>query len=223
MVAWICEFFDSQWPQSQKRYGSCKRWKGGKRSLSNKKDNQEQIVSKDKEKNRGRKSKTLPPIPAQEVDIPLVVGSASCSPLTGGINANDCSIGLSIGMSFYDDATIGDNTLSRDTNDELIQMLDDNDANEIGDGSTSDAEGDGYKCVISFKDRMKEVELKHSCYDANKIESGVEIDDNDAFVYEVMDESVQSMLYGASPGWSPPCAPDDWNPTINRNKGEPLF
>jgi hypothetical protein len=26
-----------------------------------------------------------------------------------------------------------------------------------------------------------------------------------------------------APGWSPPPCPDDWNPTINRNKGEPLF
>jgi hypothetical protein len=86
-------------------------------------------VSKDKEKKRGRKSKTLPTIPAQEVDIPLVVGSASCSPLTGGINVNDSSIGPSIEVSCYDDATIGDNTVSRDTNDELIQKLDDNDAN----------------------------------------------------------------------------------------------
>jgi hypothetical protein len=70
---------------------------------------------------------------------------------------------------------------------------------------------------------MKEVKLKRLCYDANEIESGVEVDDNDAFVCEVTDESVQSRLYGALPGWSPPCAPDDWNPTINRNKGEPLF
>ena len=206
------------------RCGSCKRWKGGKRSLSNKKDNQEQTVSKDKEKKRGRKIKTLPPIPAQEVDIPLevggalVLGGATCSPLTGGVNATDSSIGPSIGMSFYNDATIGDNTVPQDTNDELIQMLDDNDANEIGDGGTSDAEGDGYKCVHSFKDGMKEVELEHLCYDANEIESGVEVDDNDAFVCEVTDESVQSMLYGAPPGWSPLCAPDDWNPTINRNK-----
>ncbi len=37
------------------------------------------------------------------------------------------------------------------------------------------------------------------------------------------DESVQSMLYRAPPGWSSPFGPDDWNPTINRNKGEPLF
>ncbi len=79
----------------QKRCGTCKRWKGGKRSLSNKKDNKEQTVSNDKAKKRGRKSKTLPPIPAQEVDIPLkvggdlVVGSATFNPLTGGVNANN--------------------------------------------------------------------------------------------------------------------------------------
>jgi hypothetical protein len=113
--------------------------------------------------------------------------------------------------------------VSQDTNDELIQMLDYMDANETGGGGTSDAEGDGYKCVHSFKDEMKEVELKHLCFDANEIESGVEVDDNDAFVCEVTDESVRSRLYGAPPGWSAPCAPDDWNPTINRNKGEPLF
>jgi hypothetical protein len=29
VVAWMCEFCDSQWPQLQKRCGSCKRWKGG--------------------------------------------------------------------------------------------------------------------------------------------------------------------------------------------------
>jgi hypothetical protein len=29
---------------------------------------------------------------------------------------------------------------------------------------------------------MKEVELERLCYDANEIESGVEVDDNDAFV-----------------------------------------
>ncbi len=104
-------------------------------------------------------------------------------------------------------------------------MLDDNDANKIGDGGASDAEGDGYKCVIAFKDGMKEVELERLCYDANAIESGVEVevDDNDVFVCEVTDDSVQSRLYGAPSGWSLPYAPDDWNPTVNTNKEEPLF
>ncbi len=100
-------------------------------------------------------------------------------------------------------------------------MLDDNDANEVGDGGTSDAEGEGYKCVVSFKDGMKEVELEGLCFDANEIESGVEVDDNDAFVCEVKDNTSNSSLYGALPDWSAPSAPDDWNPTNNINRGEP--
>jgi hypothetical protein len=105
-------------------------------------------MSKDNEKKSCRKSKTLPTAPAQKVDIPLVVGGASCSPLTRGTNANDSSIEPSIGMSSYDDATIGDNTVSQDKNDELIQMLNDNDANEIGDGGTSDAEDEEHMCCF---------------------------------------------------------------------------
>ncbi len=80
----------------------------------------------------------------------LVEGGATFSPLTGGLNANDSSIGPSIGMSSYDDATIGHNKVSRETNDELIQMLNECDANELGDGGTTDAEGEGYECVVSF-------------------------------------------------------------------------
>ncbi len=74
---------------------------------------------KDKEKKRGRKRKMLPPSPAKEVDDPLLVGGVSCSPLTG-INANDSSVGPFIGMSSYEDVTIGDNTATQDTNDDLI-------------------------------------------------------------------------------------------------------
>jgi hypothetical protein len=97
------------------------------------------MVPNNKGKKRGRKRKSLTPsIQGQDVDIPLVVGGAlavgeaTFSPLTGGVNAIDSSLGPSIGMSSYDDATIGDNTVSQETNDELIQMLDDIDANEHG-------------------------------------------------------------------------------------------
>ncbi len=34
-------------------------------------------------------------------------------------------------------------------------------------------------------------------FDANEIESGVEVDDNDAFMCEVTDDSEQSRLYRA--------------------------
>ncbi len=166
------------------------------KKLIKKKDNQEPTVSKDKEKKGGRKSKMLPHPPAQEVDVLLVVGGISCSLLTG-INANDSPIGPSIGMSSYEDATIGEDTLAQDTNDDLIRMLNDVDANEIGDGGTSDAKGDGYKCVIFSIDGMTEVKFECKCFDANEIESGVEVDNNDAFVCEVTDDGVQSRLYGA--------------------------
>jgi hypothetical protein len=63
LVAWICEFCDSQWPQLQKRCGTCKRWKGGKRSLLAKKNSKEKTMLKDKGRKRGRKSKLLTPIP----------------------------------------------------------------------------------------------------------------------------------------------------------------
>ncbi len=53
------------------------------------------------------------------------------------------------------------------------------------------------------------MELEHLCFDANKIESQIEVDDNDAFVCEVTDYIVQSRMYRALPGWSPPYAPAD--------------
>ncbi len=92
-----------------------------------KRTQRKKTVSNNKGKKRGRESKLLTPIPDQDVNIPLVVGGAlvvvgdtTFSPLTGGLNANKSSTGPSIGMNSYDDATIGDNTVARETNDELI-------------------------------------------------------------------------------------------------------
>ena len=100
----------------------------------------ENTVSKEKGKKRGRKSKSLTPIPGQDVDIPLVVGGAlvvgdtTFSPLTGGLNANKSSLGQSTGTQSNDDATIGEITVAQDSNDEMIRVLDKNDANDVGDG-----------------------------------------------------------------------------------------
>jgi hypothetical protein len=94
-------------------------------------------------------------------------------------------------------------------------VLNENDTNEVGDGGTSDAEGDGYECVVRFQDGMKEVDSEHLCFDAHEIESGIEVDDLDAIVCEVKDHTSKSRLYGSSPGWSAPSAPHDWDPTIN--------
>jgi hypothetical protein len=99
----------------------------------------------------------------------LVVGDTTFSPLTRGLNANESSLGHSIGTNSYDNATIGENTVTQDMNDEMIQVLNENDANEVGDGGTSDAEGDGYKCVVCFQDGMKEVDSECLCFDAHEI------------------------------------------------------
>ncbi len=195
-----------------------------------KRDSKEKTVSKEKGKKRDRKSKSLTrPIPGQDIDIPLVVGGAlvvgdtTFSSLTGGLNANESSLGHSIGTNSYNDATIGENTVARETNDEMIRALDENDANEVGDGGTSDAEGNGYECGVCFQDGMKEVDSKCLCFDAHEIESGVEVDDLDSIVCEVKDHTSKSRLYGAPPGRSAPSAPHDWDPTINLNHGELPF
>ncbi len=63
-------------------------------------------------------------------------------------------------------------------------MLDRNDANDVGDGGSSDGEGEGYKCIVTFQDKMKELDSNCLCFDAHKIESGVEIDDLNVVVCE---------------------------------------
>ncbi len=37
----------------------------------------------------------------------------------------------------------------------MIRVLDKNDANDVGDGGTSDGEGEGYKCIVAFQEGMK--------------------------------------------------------------------
>ncbi len=105
----------------------------------------------------------------------------------------------------------------------MIQALNEDGTSEVGDGGTSDAEGGGHECVVSFQDRMTEVDYEHLCFDANENESGVEVDNNYATVCDLKDNTSNSRLYGALPGWSAPSAPDDWDPTININRGEPRF
>jgi hypothetical protein len=50
-------------------------------------------------------------------------------------------------------------TVMRKSNDECIKLLQaEDDINDIGDGGTSNGEGEGYDSVHSFQDGMKEVE-----------------------------------------------------------------
>jgi len=103
-----------------------------------------------------------------------------------------------------------------------IKLLQDEDENEVGDGGDSDGEGDGYECVTSFREGMKEVEREHLDHDAQEIEHDVEVDDDDAAVCNNnKTNDVQSTLFGAPKGSSPPGQPEDWNPRVNSSRGEP--
>ncbi len=105
----------------------------------------------------------------------------------------------------------------------MIRVLNENDANEVGDGGTSDGEGKGYECIVSFQEGMKEADAKRLCFDTHEIEGGVDLDDLNAVMCEVKDLTSKSTLYGAPPGWSAPSPLHDWNPTFNVNRVEPLF
>ncbi len=41
------------------------------------------------------------------------------------------------------------------------------------------------------------------------------MDDNNVFVCELSDTNLQTGLYGAPEGWSPPSAPNNWNTKVN--------
>jgi hypothetical protein len=138
----------------------------------------------------------------------------SCIPLTGTV-ANDGYIGVHSYDIDNEDTSIGDDKVASETNNELIKILNESDTDEVGDGGSSDAEGDDYECVLSFQDGMKEMECEHLCNDADEIENDVEVDDDNAFVCDASTNIAQSILFGAPEGWSPPIVPDNWNPPLN--------
>ncbi len=66
---------------------------------------------------------------------------------------------------------------------------------------------------------MKEVELKRLCFDANEIESGVEVDNNDAFVCVCACPLVMRGLAVNHALTSTSCPPNDipsipWSPVV---------
>jgi hypothetical protein len=193
------------------RCSACKSWRGGKRgalkkSESTKKDKQHTV-------NLVRKPKQTQPAATVAVDCSnlLISGEDAFSPLPAGPNVNDESIEEST-IDWENDSF---DTVTCENNDECINLLQaEDDINNIGDGGTSNGKGEGYYCVHSFRDEMKEVEREHLNHDTDEIEHCVEADDDDAIACDEPN-MVSSALPGAPNGWSPHSPPDDWNPTIN--------
>ena len=201
------------------RCGACKSWRGGKRgaqkkSESSKKDKQHTV-------NRGRKPKQTQPAATVAVACSnlLISGEDAFSPLTAGPNINDESIEEST-IDWENDSI---DTVTCESNDECMKLLQaEDDINNIGDGGTSNGKGEGYDCVHSFQDGMKEVEREHLDDDTDEIEHCVEANNDNAFICDEPN-MVPSALPGAPNGWSPPSPPDNWNPIVNSLKREPPF
>ena len=134
------------------------------------------------------------------------------------------SIGLTFEESIIDwedNASI--DTAGREINDEHIKLLQVEDGEqEIGDGGSSDGEGNVYECVVSFLEGMKDVEIERLHRDADEIEHCIEANDEDAILCDKTSPKVSGLI-GAPIGWSAHFPPANWNPTVNLSKGEPLF
>jgi hypothetical protein len=220
---WIRENCDAQWCDDFKSCGKCKKQRGGKRDSYNRTGKEKHATKGQKLSQRkcSQKRKFLPL--AEEVNIEsnsMAIGS--CNPLRGTV-ANDGSIGVSSYDMNNEDTCIVDNTAARETNNELIKILDESYTNEVGNGGSSDAEGDGYEYVLTFQDGMKEVERERLCNYADEIENIIEVDNDVAFMSDASNNIAQSVLFGVPEGWSPPTARDDCDPLINSIKGEPAF
>jgi len=222
-TVWICDKCDTEQSEDKRRCGTCKSWKGGKRGAMKMMKPTKKDTATPKISAAGRKKKNTPP-PTALLNVAAcsslsIEGDDLFSPLTvTGPEMND-----SFEESTYDwenASSIGEDTVARESNDERIKLLQDQDENEVGDGGDSDGEGDGYECVTSFRLGMKEVERERLEYDAQEIEHDVEVDDDDACVCEETND-VQCTLFGAPKGWSPPGQPEDWNPRVNSSRGEP--
>jgi hypothetical protein len=185
------------------RCSACKSWRGGKRgalkkSESFKKDKQHTVYC-------GRKPKQTQPAATVAVDCSnLFISSEDAfSPLTPVPNINDESIEVST-IDWENDSI---DTVTRESNDECVKLLQaEDDINDIGDGGTSNGKGEGYDCVHSFQDGMKEVERERLDHDTDEIENCVQADDDDTIVCDEPN-MVPSVLPGAPNGWSPASPP----------------
>ena len=163
-----------------------------------------------------RKPKNIPTI-----TVAMTGDNDALSPLTSPVpNIHEESFEEST-LNWENDASI--DTAGREMNDELIKLLKaEDDEQEVSDGGLSDGEGNGYECVSSFLEGMKEVEIECLHHDFDEIEHCVEAHDDDDILCDEIAENVSGLI-GAPSGWSAPSAPKDWDPTVNLAKGEPHF
>jgi hypothetical protein len=92
---------------------------------------------------------------------------------------------------------------------------------DVGDGGTSDIDGDGFDILKDFEVVMHDVHDEQLQNDHNEIEESVDDGIDNA---TLSGQPSGSALPGAPAGWFPPTAPDTWTPMAQKvAKGEPDF
>jgi hypothetical protein len=228
---WICHGCDQEVANGKKRC-RCGCWRDGVRGPTKKKPNTEVK----KAPNYKKAARTSNAEWKQKNEVPLdvkcsgVVAAAdglnikgntpTCSPLTGGKSVMD------------EDPTDNDSiqTLStaarqRESDLDVVVLLNQQDQIEKGDGGDSDIKGEGVDVAMSFIESMVEVDLERENEEGYIIEREVECDDNTAVEgATLISNNDTPLLWGAPPNWIPPQVPPNWKPTrINVEWGEPIF
>jgi hypothetical protein len=226
---WICHGCDEE-VAAGKRRCRCGCWRDGVRGPTKKKPEVKNAPNYKKAatSKAGRKPKHGLPLNV-ECSGGLVVAAdglniegtvPTSSPLTGGNSIID------------EDPTDNDSiqTLStaarqRESDLDVVVLLNQQDQIEKGDGGDSDIEGDGEDVAMSFVESMVEVEFERENQEGYIIEREVECDDNTAVEGATFITNENSpQLWGAPPNWIPPQVPPNWKrTTINSAWGEPTF
>ncbi len=96
----------------------------------------------------------------------------------------------------------------------------------MGDGGTSDGEGEGYDVVQGFSDDMKS--SNDDCLmngEDDDVEEGImNFNNNQSQCLVTEDErrSILSSFYGALPGWKSPLPEENWEPKPCKNNEVPF-
>ena len=228
---WVCHKCYAEINERLKRCGNCKAWKNGlrqkKRTVPDSPPPDKGDPKKKLSRNKGRtKKKSIDSGMSAVVEVPIGGSTQDVSPYMSSPVGDIVGPTDDMSMSLNSISTVSnalgfnledgdDNTVTRVMHDEKVLRLQEEDDNYMGDGGTSDAEGEGYDIVEGFRDNMKAAHEDRLMNGEDDVEEGLEDTEDNATSCLVTDNdrrSILSSLYGAPPGWKPPAPEDGWTP-----------
>ena len=227
---WICHGCDEEVANGKRRC-RCGCWRDGVWGPTKKKPNVELKKAPNYKKaatsNAGRKQKNELPFDVECSGVVFAVDGLNLegtlpttSPLTGRNSVVDDTVTENESIQ-----TLSTAARQRESDLDVVVLLNQQDEIEKGDGGDSDIDGEGEDVAMSFIESMVEVEFERENEEGYIIEREVECDDNTAVeCATLISNNKTPQLWGAPPNWIPPQMPPNWKPTtINSAWGEPTF